>query len=118
MKRNKTKAPAKGLAKTPVRKPNSVASPEAQGNGPSKKSPEKRDEKEDRTSEIPGATSGVPITNQDAQETITNQSGGQEVSPDTKSKREEHQGERMGPAYIDDDSEVLRDESEKITPEK
>jgi hypothetical protein len=115
MKKDKTKPSAKAATKASVRKPDSQ---EARKDAPSKKEPEKTDNKRERSHENPGATAGVPITNQDAQETITNESSGQTTTPDAKSpEQEDHQGERMGPAYIDDDSEILREESEQITPE-
>jgi hypothetical protein len=118
MKKKKVKPSAKGPAKTSGKKPDPGASPAATTDSPLKKAPGKTDDNNERVDEIPGATSVTAITNQDAQDTITNQSSGQAATPDNKSEREEHQGERMGPAYLDDDSEVLSDESEQITPER
>ena len=117
MKKSKSKPVAKGTEKTSVKKSDAVASRQPAGDAPSKEAPGKGDDNNGR-SETPGVTPGVAITNHDAQDTITNQASEKEAAtPDPKPEREDHQGERMGPAYIDDDSEVLRDESEHITPE-
>jgi hypothetical protein len=113
-KNSKTTSLKKALSKTPDQKPGHSSRDVSGDTSPAQTAASKTPEGDDRAfDESPYKSAAVPITNQDEQERITNQSTGQtsEEAAET-SDREHNQGERMGPEYISDDSEIVDDAAE------